>query len=76
MIFCRINKGQDGIEDKTTKNGQESGLEDELDFDTNLSSTDSEEDSDRLEERFKSMNFERTEIQKLEFVEETVHNEL
>lgn len=76
MIFCRINKGQDGIEDKTTKNGQESGLEDELDFDTNLSSTDSEEDSDRLEERFRSMNFERTEIQKLEFVEETVHNEL
>ncbi|XP_042682870.1 uncharacterized protein C9orf85 homolog [Centrocercus urophasianus] len=75
-IVIPINKGQDGIEDKTSKNGQESGLEDELDFDTNLSSTDSEEDSDRLEERFKSMNFERTEIQKLEFVEETVHNEL
>ena len=38
-------------------------LEDELDFDTNFSSTDNEEDSDRLEERFKSMTFERTEVQ-------------
>lgn len=47
----------------TTKCGQESsGLEDELDFDTNVSSIDGGEDSDVLEERFKSMNFERTEI--------------
>lgn len=47
----------------TTKNGQESReLEDELDFDANLSSKDSDEDADVLEERFKSMNFERTEI--------------
>lgn len=47
----------------TTKNVQESsGLENELDFDTNVNSIDSGEDSDGLEERFKSMNFERTEI--------------
>lgn len=47
----------------TTKNGQESsGLEDELDFDTNFSSADSDEDSAVLEEQFKNMNFERTEI--------------
>lgn len=62
-IVIPIDKGQGGTENKTTENGQESGLEDELDFDTNFSSTDNEEDSDRLEERFKSMTFERTEVQ-------------
>lgn len=47
----------------TTKNDQDSsGLEDKLNFDANFSSTDSDEDSDVLEERFKSMNFQRTEI--------------
>ncbi|XP_072716256.1 uncharacterized protein C9orf85 homolog isoform X1 [Ciconia boyciana] len=62
-IVIPIDKGQDRTESVTTKNVQESsGLEDELDFDTNFSSTNSDEDSDVLEERFKSMNFERTEI--------------
>lgn len=46
----------------TTKNDQESsGLEDELDFNANLSSAESEEDSNVLEEQFRYMNLERTE---------------
>ncbi|XP_010114098.1 PREDICTED: uncharacterized protein C9orf85 homolog [Chlamydotis macqueenii] len=62
-IVIPIDKGQDKTESVTTENGQESsGLEDELDFHRNFSSTDSDEDSDVLEEQFKSMNFERTEI--------------
>ncbi|XP_009326453.1 PREDICTED: uncharacterized protein C9orf85 homolog [Pygoscelis adeliae] len=62
-IVIPIDKGQDRTESVTIKNGQESsGLKDELDFDTNFSSTDSDEDSDVLEERFKSMNFERTDL--------------
>ncbi|XP_009562400.2 uncharacterized protein C9orf85 homolog isoform X1 [Cuculus canorus] len=60
-IVIPIDKGQDGTESVTTKNGQESSeLENELAISTNFSSTDSEEDSDVLEERFKSMNFERS----------------
>ncbi|KAM4639467.1 uncharacterized protein C9orf85 homolog isoform 2-T4 [Amazona ochrocephala] len=62
-IVIPIDKGQDRAEIVTAKNGQESReLEDELDFDANLSSKDSDEDTHVLEERFKSMNFERTEI--------------
>ncbi|XP_068783157.1 uncharacterized protein C9orf85 homolog [Struthio camelus] len=62
-IVIPIDKGQDRTESKATENGQErSGLEDELDFEANFSSTDDDEDSDMLEERFKSMNFERTEV--------------
>uniref|UniRef100_A0A8C0B271 Chromosome 9 open reading frame 85 n=1 Tax=Buteo japonicus TaxID=224669 RepID=A0A8C0B271_9AVES len=62
-IVIPIDKGQDRTDSVTTKNVQESsGLENELDFDTNVNSIDSGEDSDGLEERFKSMNFERTEI--------------
>ncbi|XP_009990433.1 PREDICTED: uncharacterized protein C9orf85 homolog [Tauraco erythrolophus] len=62
-IVIPICKGQDRTESVTTENGQESsGLEDDLDFDTNCSSTGSDEDSDVLKEQFKSMNFERTEI--------------
>ncbi|PKK28519.1 hypothetical protein A306_00007940 [Columba livia] len=62
-IVIPINKGQDRTESVTTKNDQDSsGLEDKLNFDANFSSTDSDEDSDVLEERFKSMNFQRTEI--------------
>ncbi|XP_058682552.1 uncharacterized protein C9orf85 homolog isoform X1 [Poecile atricapillus] len=62
-IVIPIDKGQDRIESETSKNGQESSkLKDELDFDTNFSSADSDEDSDVLEERLKSMNFETTEI--------------
>uniref|UniRef100_A0A8B9NSZ8 Chromosome 9 open reading frame 85 n=1 Tax=Apteryx owenii TaxID=8824 RepID=A0A8B9NSZ8_APTOW len=61
-IVIPIDKGQDRTESKATENVQErSGLEDELDFEANFSSTDNDEDSDVLEERFKSMNFERTE---------------
>lgn len=63
LAFYRIDKGQDRTESETTKNGQESGkLKDELESDTNFSSADSDEDSDVLEERFKSMNFETTEV--------------
>ncbi|KAM6363305.1 uncharacterized protein C9orf85 homolog [Pluvialis apricaria] len=62
-IVIPIDKGQDKTESVTTKDGQESsGLEDELDFDTNFSSADNDEDSAGLEERFKSMNFERIAI--------------
>ncbi|XP_075582515.1 uncharacterized protein C9orf85 homolog [Pelecanus crispus] len=62
-IVIPIGKGQDRTESMTTKNGQESsGLAEELDFDPNFSSSHSDEDSDMLEERFKNMNFERTEI--------------
>ncbi|XP_040435532.1 uncharacterized protein C9orf85 homolog [Falco naumanni] len=62
-IVIPIDKGKDRTESVTMKSGQESsGLDNELDFDTNFSSTDSDEDSDVLEERLKSMNFERTEI--------------
>ncbi|XP_027737772.1 uncharacterized protein C9orf85 homolog [Empidonax traillii] len=54
-IVIPIDKGQGRTESETTKNSQESnGLENELDFDTNFSS---DEDSDVLEEQFKSMNF-------------------
>lgn len=63
LAFYRIDKGQDRTESETPKSGQESSkLTDELDFDTNFSSADSDEDSDVLEERFKSMKFETTEI--------------
>lgn len=63
LAFYRIDKGQDRTHSETSKNGQESSkLKDELDFDTNFSSADSDEDSDVLEEQFKSMNFEKTEI--------------
>eukprot|EP00075_Anas_platyrhynchos_P013291 XP_027302544.1 uncharacterized protein C9orf85 homolog [Anas platyrhynchos] len=62
LDFCRIDKGQDRSESKNTENGQESGSEDEPDFDTNFSSTDNEEDADVLEERLKNMNFKRTEV--------------
>lgn len=63
LAFYRIDKGRDRTESETTKNGQESGkLKDELESDTNFSSADSDEDSDVLEERFKSMNFETTEV--------------
>lgn len=62
-IVIPIDKGQDRTHSETSKNGQESSkLKDELDFDTNFSSADSDEDSDVLEEQFKSMNFEKTEI--------------
>ncbi|CAM9157496.1 unnamed protein product [Bubo scandiacus] len=62
-IVIPIDKGQDRTVSVTTKNGPESsGLEGELDFGTNFSSTESGEDSDVLQEQFKSMNFERTEI--------------
>ncbi|XP_009865275.1 PREDICTED: uncharacterized protein C9orf85 homolog, partial [Apaloderma vittatum] len=58
-IVIPIDKGQEGTESMTAENGQESsGLEDELNF----SCTDSNEDSDLLEEQFKSMNIERTEM--------------
>ncbi|XP_071588156.1 uncharacterized protein C9orf85 homolog [Heliangelus exortis] len=58
-IVIPIDKGQDRTESLSTENVQESsGLEDELEADTNFSS---DEDSDVLEERLKSMNFERTE---------------
>lgn len=53
---------QDRTDSVTTKNGQESSrLEDDLDVDTNISSTDSGEDSGMLEEQLRSMSFERTE---------------
>ncbi|KAM4878735.1 uncharacterized protein C9orf85 homolog isoform 1-T1 [Sylvia borin] len=62
-IVIPIDKGQDRTESETSKNGQEnSKSKDELDFDTKFSSADSGEDSDVLEEQFKSMNFETTEI--------------
>ncbi|XP_047905642.2 uncharacterized protein C9orf85 homolog isoform X1 [Anser cygnoides] len=61
-IVIPIDKGQDRTESKTTENGQENGSEDEPDSDTNFSSTDNEEDADVLEERFKNMNFKRTEV--------------
>ncbi|XP_037979821.1 uncharacterized protein C9orf85 homolog isoform X1 [Motacilla alba alba] len=62
-IVIPIDKGQDRTDSETSKNGQESSkLKNELDFDTNFSSADSDEDSDVLEEQFKSMNFEKTEI--------------
>ncbi|KAM9167716.1 uncharacterized protein C9orf85 homolog [Mergus octosetaceus] len=61
-IVIPIDKGQDRSESKNTENGQESGSEDEPDFDTNFSSTDNEEDADVLEERLKNMNFKRTEV--------------
>ncbi|KAM6230845.1 uncharacterized protein C9orf85 homolog [Porphyrio hochstetteri] len=62
-IVIPIDKGQEKNESVTTENGQgNSGLEDELDFGTKFSSTDSDEESDVLGERFKRMNFERTEI--------------
>ncbi|XP_062369793.1 uncharacterized protein C9orf85 homolog isoform X1 [Cinclus cinclus] len=62
-IVIPIDKGQDRTESETSKNDQESSkLRDELDFDTNISIADSDEDSDVLEERFKSLNFETTEI--------------
>ncbi|XP_064032726.1 uncharacterized protein C9orf85 homolog [Pogoniulus pusillus] len=60
-IVIPIGK-EDRTESVTTKNDQESsGLEDELDFNANLSSAESEEDSDVLEEQFRCMNLERTE---------------
>lgn len=63
FAFYRIGKGQDKTQSGTSENGQESSKsKDELDFDTNFSSADSDEDSDVLEEQFKSMNFETTEI--------------
>lgn len=63
LPFYRIDKGQDRADSDTSKNGRESGkLKDELDFETNFSSADSDEDSDVLEEQFKTMNFETTEI--------------
>ncbi|RMC01039.1 hypothetical protein DUI87_22303 [Hirundo rustica rustica] len=62
-IVIPIDKGEDRTESETSKIGQESSKsKDELDFDTNFSSADSDGDSDVLEEKFKSMNFERTEI--------------
>lgn len=62
-IVILIDKGQDRTDGETSKNGQESSkLKDELYFDTNLTSADSGKDSDMLEEQFKSMNFEKTEI--------------
>ncbi|XP_010141332.1 PREDICTED: uncharacterized protein C9orf85 homolog [Buceros rhinoceros silvestris] len=62
-IVIPIDKVQDRTESVTTKNGQEStGLEDDLDFDTNISSTGSGEDSGVLEEQLRSMSFERAEI--------------
>lgn len=62
-IVIPIDKGQDRTESETSKNDQESSkLKDELDFDTNFSSADSDEDSDVLEERLKTMSFETTEI--------------
>ncbi|XP_069737074.1 uncharacterized protein C9orf85 homolog isoform X1 [Phaenicophaeus curvirostris] len=62
-IVIPINKGQDGTGSVTTESVQESSkLENELAVGTNFSSTDSEEDSDVLEEQFRSMKFERTEI--------------
>lgn len=63
LAFYRIDEEQDRTESGTSKNDQESTkLKDELDFDTNVSSADSDEDSDVLEEQFKSMNFETVEI--------------
>lgn len=63
FAFYRIDKGQHATESETPKNGQEScKSKDELDFDTNFSSADSGEDSDILEEQFKSINFETAEI--------------
>ncbi|XP_059348781.1 uncharacterized protein C9orf85 homolog isoform X2 [Ammospiza nelsoni] len=60
-IVIPIDKGQDRTDSETSKDGQESTkLKDELDFGTNFSSADSD-DSDALEEQFKSMNFEKTE---------------
>lgn len=62
-IVIPIDKEQDRTESETSKNDQESTkLKDELDFDTNVNSADSDEDSDVLEEQFKSMNFETAEI--------------
>ncbi|XP_041868894.1 uncharacterized protein C9orf85 homolog [Corvus kubaryi] len=62
-IVIPIDKQQDKTESETTESGQESSkLKDELESDTNFSSADSDEYSDVLEERFKSMNFETTEI--------------
>lgn len=62
-IVIPLDKGQDRTESETSKNDQEnSKLKDELDCDTYFSSADSDEDSDVLEERFKSMTFEMTEI--------------
>lgn len=60
-IVIPIDK-EDRTESETTKNDQESsGLNDELDFNANISSAESEEDSDVLEEQFSCMNLERTE---------------
>ncbi|XP_053824893.1 uncharacterized protein C9orf85 homolog isoform X1 [Vidua chalybeata] len=62
-IVIPIDKGQDRPDSDTSKNGQKSSkLKDELDFETNFSSADSDEASDVLEEQFRSMNFETTEI--------------
>ncbi|XP_039575038.1 uncharacterized protein C9orf85 homolog isoform X2 [Passer montanus] len=53
-IVIPIDKGQDRTDSETSKTGQErSKLKDKLDFDTNFSSADSDEDSDVLEEQFK-----------------------
>ncbi|XP_054034917.1 uncharacterized protein C9orf85 homolog [Dryobates pubescens] len=58
-IIIPIDKEQESV---TTKNDRESsGLEAELGFNANFSSAESDEDSDVLEEQFRSMNFERTE---------------
>ncbi|XP_054253319.1 uncharacterized protein C9orf85 homolog [Indicator indicator] len=61
-IVIPIDKEQDRTESVITKNDRESsGLEDELDFNANFSSAESDEDSVVLEEQFRSLNFERTE---------------
>ncbi|XP_071436268.1 uncharacterized protein C9orf85 homolog [Pithys albifrons albifrons] len=64
-ILIPIDKGgqEDRTDNETAKNSQESsGLEEELDFDTNFNNAESDEDSDVLEEQFKSMNFKKTRI--------------
>lgn len=77
LAFYRIDKEQDRTESETSKNDQESTkLKDELDFDTNVNSADSDEDSDVLEEQFKSMNFETAEIWKVVFMLEIICNQL
>lgn len=77
LAFYRIDKEQDRTESETSKNDQESTkLKDELDFDTNVNSADSDEDSDVLEEQFKSMNFETAEVWKVVFMLEIICNQL
>lgn len=77
LAFYRIDKEQDRTESETSKNDQESTkLKDELDFDTNVNSADSDEDSDVLEEQFKSMNFETAEIWKVVFMLEIICDQL